>query len=206
VLTKSTRRFILDEREAITRLKRGDIGGLESLVGLYQVRAVRTAYLITQDRALAEDVVQAAFLRAYQQIDHFDSSRPFAPWFIRSVVNAAIQAARRAERQTSLDIPIAEGDLSLADLLPDPSPNPDEGHEKGELQEAVWAALKKLPPEQRAAVVLRYYLDLSEAEMADEMNAPPGTIKWRLHTARKQLRVLLGALRGKPAPGWKEGA
>jgi RNA polymerase sigma-70 factor (ECF subfamily) len=195
----------LDEREAITCLKRGDIGGLESLVGLYQVRAVRTAYLITQDRALAEDVAQAAFLRVYQHIDQFDPSRPFAPWFLRSVVNASIQAAKRRERQTSLDVPVAESDLTLADLLPDSSATLDERLEASELQEAVREALKKLSPEQRAAVVQRYYLDLSEAEMADEMNVPPGTVKWRLFTARKQLRVLLGALRGKPAPGWKEG-
>ncbi|MEO8609830.1 MAG: sigma factor [Chloroflexota bacterium] len=66
----------MNENQAIKRLKRGDINGLETLVRQHQVRAVRTAYLITQDRALAEDVVQAAFVRAYQHIDQFDVSRP----------------------------------------------------------------------------------------------------------------------------------
>lgn len=183
------------EREAIRRLQRGDISGLTTLVRRYQVQAVRAAYLITQDRQLAEDVVQAAFLRAYQHIEQFDPERPFAPWFYRSVVNAAVQTARRSQRQISLD----EGEeVILADLLPDPSPGLDETAEAEEIQQTVRQALRQLSPEQRAAVVMRYYLDLSEAEMAAEMQVPPGTIKWRLHNARKQLRLLL---RGKP--GWE---
>lgn len=197
----------MNEGEAINRLKRGDINGLETLVRRHQVRAVRTAYLITQDRALAEDVAQAAFLRAYQRIHQFNASRPFAPWFMRSVVNAAIQAAQDGKRQESLDDTVQghESDFTFADLIPDVAPGLDEMVEQTEVQQAVWAALQKLPPDQRAAVVLRYYLGLDEAEMSDQMNVPPGTIKWRLHAARKQLRGWLDAFRGKPAPGWKEG-
>lgn len=65
-----------DERRAIARLKQGDIGGLEELVKSHQTRAMRAAYLIVRDRALAEDVVQDAFVRAYEKIAHFDESRP----------------------------------------------------------------------------------------------------------------------------------
>lgn len=183
------------EREAIRRLQRGDISGLATLVRRYQVQAVRAAYLVTQDCQQAEDVVQAAFLRAYQRIEQFDPERPFAPWFYRSVVNAAVQTARRSQRQVSLD---GGEEITLADLLPDPSPAPDETIEAVEMQQAVRQALQQLSPEQRAAVVMRYYLDLSEAEMAAEMQVPPGTIKWRLHNARKQLRFLL-----RSKPGWE---
>jgi RNA polymerase sigma-70 factor, ECF subfamily len=197
----------LDEREAITRLKRGDISGLETLVKSHQVKAVRTAYLITQDRRLAEDVVQAAFLRAYERFDQFDTARPFAPWFMRSVANAAIQAAQRSERQHSLDREVQNGDdaVTFADLIPDAAPGLDETVERAEMQQAVWQALQKLPPEQRAAVVLRYYVGLGEDEMSAQMDVPPGTVKWRLHAARKQLRGLLEPFLGKPAPDWKEG-
>lgn len=180
----------MDERTAIARLQRGDIGGLEVLVERYQVKVVRTAYLITHDHALAEDTAQAAFLRAYQRIDQFDARRPFAPWLLRIAANAAIEAARRRERQLSLD-DYAGGDTSFADLLPDTGPGPLDAAEASELRDAVWAALRQLPPEQRAAVVLRYYLDLSETEIAEQTGSPPGTIKWRLHAARRQLRALL---------------
>jgi RNA polymerase sigma-70 factor (ECF subfamily) len=184
----------MEEREAIARLKRGDIGGLEALVRQYQVQAVRTAYLIARDRALAEDIVQAAFLRAYERIGQFDAGRPFGPWFLRSVINDAVKAAARRERQVSLEASPEREGTSLADLLADPSPGPADLAEAAETRQAVWAALGRLPPAQRAAIVLRYYLGLSEAEMADELACPPGTVKWRLHAARKRLRALLRPL------------
>ena len=88
----------MNEHQAIARLKRGDIDGLETLMQLHQVRAVRTAFLITRDRALAEDVVQAAFVRVYERIAQFDSNRVFEPWLLRIVTNDAVKAATRRER------------------------------------------------------------------------------------------------------------
>ncbi|MDY6875307.1 MAG: RNA polymerase sigma factor [Chloroflexota bacterium] len=174
----------MEEQEAIARLKRGDVGGLEPLVRKYQVQAVRTAYLITRDRALAEDIVQAAFLRAYERIGQFDAGRSFGPWFLRSVVNDAVKSVSRGKRQISLETD------SLAGLLADPNPGPAQIAEAADLRQKVWDALGKLPPAQRAAIVLRYYLGLSEAEMAEQLACPPGTVKWRLHAARKRLRPL----------------
>ena len=78
----------MDEKQAIQRLKIGDIGGLEFLVTRHQVKAVRTAYLITRDAALAEDIVQDSFLQAYRSIGSFDRTHPFELWFMRNVVNA----------------------------------------------------------------------------------------------------------------------
>lgn len=187
----------MEEQKAVARLKRGDIGGLEALVRKYQVQAVRAAYLITRDRALAEDIVQSAFLRAYERIGQFDTRRPFGPWFLRSVINDAVKVAARRERQVSLETDSDEeenDEASLAEFLADPGPGPDDLVEAAEVRQTVWVALGKLPPAQRAVIVLRYYLDLSEAEMADELACPPGTIKWRLYAARKRLRTLLRPL------------
>ena len=188
----------MEEQKAIARLKRGDIGGLEALVRKYQVQAVRTAYLITRDRALAEDIVQAAFLRVYERIGQFDTKRPFGPWFLRSVVNDAIKAATRHEHQVYLEDGSEGEGMSLTDLLVDPSPGPADLAEAAETRQAIWSALGKLPPAQRAVIVLRYYLGLSEAEMADELACPLGTVKWRLHAARKRLRALLRPLWSTP--------
>ena len=84
----------MDDLQAIQRLKDGDIGGLETLVGRYQAKAVRTAFLITQDETLAEDVAQDTFVRIYHRINHFDPSRPFEPYLLRSVVNAAERCSK----------------------------------------------------------------------------------------------------------------
>jgi RNA polymerase sigma-70 factor, ECF subfamily len=193
----------MDEREALARLKRGDINGLETLVKAYQVQAVRAAYLVTRDRAQAEDIVQAAFLRIYQRFDQFDMRRPFAPWFMRVVVNDALKVVTR-HRQLSLESNSTENQLSLEDLLPDSSPSPADLVEDAEMRQAVWDALGNLSPEQRAAIVLRYYLDLSEREMAEALTLPRGTIKWRLHAAREHLRTLLRPLHNADVEAYDE--
>ncbi len=183
-----------NEREAIARLKQGDIGGLETLVQLYQTPALHTAYIISRDHALAEDIVQAAFLRAYECIHQFDAARPFRPWFLRSVVNATLRACANRGQQVSLD---ASDDDELADL-PSADPGLDELLIAAATDEAVWATMTQLSPAQRAVVVMRYYLDMNEAEMAQNLNCPPGTIKRRLYDARQRLRRLLPAWVGRP--------
>lgn len=180
----------MQEHQAIARMKRGDISGLDSLVKRHQVQALRTAMLITRDKQLAEDVVQNAFIRAYQKIDQFDASKPFAPWFMRSVANAALQAVKKKERTLSLQVEVADG-LTFEDLLEDFDNHPDDQLEAKERQQIIKKALDKLTPEQRMAVVMRYFLDMSEQDMSSALDTPKGTIKWRLHESRKRLRGLL---------------
>jgi RNA polymerase sigma-70 factor (ECF subfamily) len=175
----------MQESEAISRLKRGDSSGLEGLVMLYQGQALRVAYLTTRDYALAEDVVQASFLRAYERIDQFDSARPFGPWFLRSVINRAISAARSLPGQ-SLDLQ-ADDEMEL----PSPDPGLLEMLESAETKSEILSALDKLPPKERAAIVMRYYLDWDDAEVSQRLSVPPGTVRRRLHDARRRLRRLL---------------
>jgi RNA polymerase sigma-70 factor (ECF subfamily) len=184
----------MDERQAIARLKAGDIAALDTLVELFYVRAVRAAFLVTRDRPLAEDVVQTAFLRAYERIAQFDSARPFAPWFLRVVVNDAVKAVTRRPTLALDAIEVAESTLL------DPGPDPLRRLEQAETEAAVQAALDALPPEQRAAIVLRYYLGLTEPQIAAAQAVPPGTVKWRLHAARRRLRGLLAPLRPTSPP------
>jgi RNA polymerase sigma-70 factor (ECF subfamily) len=177
----------MEEAETIQRLQHGDIAALETLVRRYQVQAARAAYLVVRDRALAQDVVQSAFARLHERLGRFDHQRPFAPWFLRLVLNDATKMAVRRSREVRLDDG-AEGDASGAI---DPGIGPERAWEQAETAEEVWAALARLAPAQRAAVVQRYYLGLSEAEMAACLDCPPSTIKSRLHAARERLRLLL---------------
>ncbi len=181
----------MDEREANERLQHGDVGGLELLVRQYQVRAVRTAYLVTRDLTLAQDIVQAAFVKAYERIGQFDARRSFGPWFLTAVLHDALKVAKKRARELSLE-GMGEDDLHpRAESLVDGRPGPDALWEQAETAAEVWAALGRLVPHQRAAVVARYFLGLSEAEMAAALACPPSTVKWRLHAARQRLRVLL---------------
>jgi RNA polymerase sigma-70 factor (ECF subfamily) len=182
----------MDDIEAIRRLKSGDIGGLEILVARYQQKAVQTAYLITHDEQLAEDVAQDTFVRIYQGIRRVDETRPFAPYLLRSVVNNALNAGEKTARWVQIG---AGTDIeSVVDLLLQAA-STEEAAEAARLKGEVAAALKALPPRQRAVIVQRYYLGMSEKEMAESLSAAPGTVKWLLNNARIRLRGLLGAER-----------
>jgi RNA polymerase sigma-70 factor (ECF subfamily) len=181
----------VDEKRAIARLKKGDISGLETLVYKYQLQAIRTVGLITGDGAMAEDIVQSAFIRVAERISQFDDRRLFWPWFLRSVIHDAIKAANRQKRLVSLDADENEESIDLVD----PMPCPEEIIERAETTRAVQSALERIPPNQRAVVVMRYYLGMSEAEIAEALHGPIGTVKWWLHAARQRLLRMLSPLR-----------
>lgn len=177
----------MDDHEAIRRLKTGQIGGLEVLVNRYQVGAIRAAFLITHDQALAEDVVQETFIRLYQRIRHFDVTRPFKPYLMRSVVNASLNAIRRDAKLVSL-----EADTTSLEILLEHAASVESQVEYNQLSGEILQALSKLSPRHRAVIVQRYYLEMSEQEMAQALDTAPGTIKWLLNAARTRLRELLG--------------
>ena len=182
----------LDERTAISQMQRGDIRGLDALMRAYQVQAIRAAYLVTHDLPLAEDIVQSAFIRAYERIGQYDVSRPFGPWFLRSVVNSAITASNRRKRHVSFDDVVSNETTSANGFL-DPDSGPETRLLGAETRTEVWAAIDSLSPSQRAAIVLRYYLELPEAETAQRLGVPAGTVKSRLSIARGRLRAVFSS-------------
>jgi RNA polymerase sigma-70 factor (ECF subfamily) len=190
--TKSAEKRVDESRLAVQRLKRGDIGGLEALFGRHQVRAVRTAFLILQDEAAAQDVVQETFLRIYQKIHYFDETQSFEPYLLRSVVHAALNAARHSNKIVPFD-----HDLMEIESLLQGSDSPETQVEANERSQQILAALARLSPRQRAVIVQRYYLEMSEHEMAVSLQAAPGTVKWLLNAARTRLRDLLHSLRSE---------
>ncbi len=171
----------MNECAAITRLKQGDVAGLEYLVQTHQLNALRRAYLIVHDHHLAQDIVQNAFLRVYERIHTFDQTRPFAPWLSTIVANLALNTLRTKET-AELDDELPSLDWSVEATMMQAKTNTEILH-----------ALRQLSPEQRVAIVQRYFLDMSERDMAEQANCAPGTIKWRLHHAKKRLRELLSA-------------
>jgi RNA polymerase sigma-70 factor, ECF subfamily len=181
----------MEERQAIARLQNGQLIGLEYLVEKYQVQAVQAAGLILLDRAAAEDIVQKAFISLVENIHQFDAERPFKPWFFRSVVNASIKAANRQKRQISLNQPQNQQKVPLEEVLADTDPLPEVWLEEKENRQRLQQAIDQLPPNQRAVIVMHYFLELSESDMAEEMDRPKSTIKYWLRTARMQLIKLL---------------
>ncbi|HXN04660.1 MAG TPA: sigma-70 family RNA polymerase sigma factor [Candidatus Acidoferrum sp.] len=174
----------MTDSEAVQALQHGDQRGLEALVGRHELRALRTAYHVTRDPESAKDVVADAFLSVFEHIDGCDPDRPFEPWLLRIVVNRAISITRRVNRYQKV--------LSLLRRAP-------EGHDpeaevlRNELHSLLAEALRSLPAQERAALSLRYFLDLDEREIAKSLDWPLGTVKTRLHRGRAHLRKKLEA-------------
>ena len=174
----------MTDSEAVQALQRGDQRGLEALVERYELRALRSAYHVTRDPESAKDVVADAFLAVFEHIDGCDPGRPFEPWLLRIVVNRAISITRRVNRYQKA--------LSLLRRGPERN-DPEDEVLRNELHSALAEAVRSLPAEERAALSLRYFLDLGEAEIAASLGWPPGTVKTRLHRGRAHLRKKLEA-------------
>jgi RNA polymerase sigma-70 factor (ECF subfamily) len=186
----------MEDQSAISRLKRGELNGLETLVNRYQARAVHAAYLILGDRSLAEDIVQMAFIKVAERIDQFDIERPFAPWFFRIVVNDALKLAKKQKRNVSLERQVDETTRQVAMGLTNPEPEPEQLVMIKESRQVVLKAIQSLPPGQRAVIVMRYFFDMSMRDMSTETGRPLSTIKWWLRDARKRLRRLIKTPQG----------
>ena len=177
----------MDEFQAIALLKQKNLAGLEPLIERYHLQAIRTSYLILQDADLAEDIVQIAYLQAAEKISQLRSPT-FGGWFLKIVINLSIKAAIRQKRTTLLPSTEDEGIHSIQSWLLDPGPSPEEQVLATEQKTKVWQALTRLNPQERAAVVMKYFLEMSEAEITRELHSPLSTIKWRLYSAREKLR------------------
>lgn len=107
---------------------------------------------------------------------------------MRSVVNAAVKIMQKSARQIEVG---DEADESVLVELAARVESVESQVESGEVQDQIWEAMRKLSPRQRAVIVQRYFLEMSEKEMAEESGAAVGTVKWLLNAARERLRGLL---------------
>ena len=152
----------------------------------YQGVATRTAYVIAGQEADAQDAAQAGFVKAYYALDRFDPTRPFRPWLLKIVANEARNRRRAAGRRAGLELRLAE------DRPGDAAPSPEGAVLASEPRAALVRALNQMKEEDRVVIAYRYFLDLSEAEMAAALGVARGTVKSRLSRALKRLRAVLG--------------
>jgi RNA polymerase sigma-70 factor (ECF subfamily) len=166
------------DHELIERARRGDAAAYGDLVRRYEGIALRTACAVGCDPSEAEDAAQDAFVKAYAALDRFRSGAPWRPWILRIVANEARNRRRAAGRRAHLATRAAHAEAVLE------VPAPEGGFSDGPLA----AALARLEPAHREVVVLRYLLDLPEAECAAVLDCRKGTVKSRLSRAMARLR------------------
>lgn len=186
----------MDETEAIRRCQRGDMAGLDPLVARYETGALRLAYLLTGDHALAEDITQDSFIQVFRVMGQFDAERPLAPWLYRIVTNMARERlrSRRRLREVRLDdAPAADGAgaETLAYTLRAPTTDPAVRVARMEERDAILDALGALTQRQREAIILRYYLNLGDRECAAVAGCREGAFRVRLHDGLRALKLVI---------------
>jgi RNA polymerase sigma factor (sigma-70 family) len=176
-----------DEAQLVLRARHGDATAFGALVDAFAEVAFRTAYLVTGDAAEAEDATQEAFVKAYRAIDRFHEGSPFRPWLLRIVGNTARNRRRSATRRVGLRL------RAQAEAATSPTtPSPEVGALRDERRRALLDAVNALSADERLVIAGRYFLDLSEVEIAELTGVARGTVKSRLFRARQRLAQTLG--------------
>ena len=183
------------DAELIDRARRGDVMAYEELVRRHQAVAIRTAHLFAPDGD-AEDAVQEAFVKAYGALGRFRAGSPFRPWLLRIVANEARNRRRSAGRRADLVLRSAE--VRRPD---DAAPSPESAILADEQRRWLLAGVNALRDDDRAVIAARYFLELSEAEAAEILGLPRGTVKSRLSRALARLREGLAPAGGGPSHG-----
>ena len=168
------------ETELVARARRGDEEAWVELVGATQEAVFRLAYLLLADAADAEDVAQETFVRAFRSIGRFDIERPLRPWLLSITTNLA----RNRKRSLGRYFAALRRAYSSVELS---TPNGERSEQAWEAQ-TLWKAVRRLHGAEQEVVYMRYFLEMSEAEMAVALNVAAGTVKSRLHRAIKHLR------------------
>ncbi|NJO84534.1 MAG: RNA polymerase sigma factor [Blastochloris sp.] len=169
----------------LQRVTRGDLDALEQLFSAYQRQVFQFAHGITRDAETAEEVLQDVFYRLYTHVTHIDQTLPLLPWLYRVTANLSYNRARRRHLWTEPFHAVAER------LLTPTRRSPEHLAEQHELQLIVRQMLDGLSPNHRAVLILYYLNDYSIQEIAHILDNPEGTIKSRLHHARKLLKERL---------------
>jgi RNA polymerase sigma-70 factor, ECF subfamily len=184
---------LTEELQLVQAAKSGDVSAFEDLVKRYDRNVFRIAQHITQNREDAEDVVQDAFLKAYQNLGQFQGQSKFYTWLVRIAVNEALMRLRRRrpERMVSLDEDVKTEDDSVPREVADWSPNPEQQYSQAELKDILTRTIQGLPPSFRTVFVLRDVEGLSTEEAAEALDLSIPAVKSRLLRARLQLRERL---------------
>jgi RNA polymerase sigma factor (sigma-70 family) len=176
------------EDELLDRARKGDAGAYGALVEMHQEIAFRIAYTVLGDAAEAEDAVQEAFVKAYRALGRFRRGSPFRPWLLRIVGNEARNRARaRGRRERLARLAVAQ------DVSGGAAPPPEAEVLESERREELFAALARLGPDERLAVVGRFFLGLTDREAASALGVRRGAVKMRVFRALERLRDELEA-------------
>ena len=177
------------DEEIVERVKRGETALYEILMRRYNQRIYRVVRSILREDGETEDVMQDAYISAYEHLHQFRGEAPFSTWLTRIAANEALHRLRLRKRLVSIDDTEWEGDGPMNPM--ERSPDPEQSASISELGDLLEEALLDLPQPLRVVVMLRDVEEMSTAETAAVLDLTEENVKVRLHRARRQARKWL---------------
>lgn len=180
----------MSDEEAIARVLAGNTASFEVLMRRYNQRLYRTARAILRDDLLAEDLVQEAWVRAYQHLKDFAGRASFSTWVLRIAVNEGLARLRTGQRYAERRQEINAQGAGM-DRFISPVPDPEQQASASEIRVLLEQLIDGLPDANRAVFMLRDVEGLSTADAAEVLSITEDNVKVRLHRARTALRDML---------------
>lgn len=184
----------LSDAEIVARVRAGETALFELVMRRYNQRLYRVARAILRDDEEAEDVIQQAYVNAYEHLDQFAERAAFSTWLTKIAAHEAMARARRRARTAASAVSLDATSESGEDVMrsvPASDPSPEQQAFVGELRGLLESAIDALPEAYRTVFVLREVEGLSTAETAACLDVSEEVVKTRLHRAKAQLRDLL---------------
>ncbi|MGD6834428.1 RNA polymerase sigma factor SigW [Sutcliffiella halmapala] len=179
-------------KKRIKQIKKGDQDAFGEIVEIFKDKIFQLVYRMTGNAHEAEDVAQEAFIRAYININSYDTNRKFSTWLYRIATNLTIDRIRKKKPDYYLDAEVAGTDgLTMYSQVAADIALPEEEVESMELQGEIQKQILKLPDKYRSVIVLKYIDELSLIEISEILEIPVGTVKTRIHRGREALRQQL---------------
>ncbi|QKS69824.1 RNA polymerase sigma factor SigW [Paenalkalicoccus suaedae] len=179
-------------KKIVAEVKKGNQDAFAELMDLYKDKVYHIAYRMLGNSHEAQDVAQEAFLRAYTNIDSYDTNRKFSTWIFRIATNLSIDRIRKKKPDFHLEDQVAgTEDLDYHSQFAADEDLPEDQVVQLEMQEWVQQEIMELPPKYRSAIILKYIEDLSLKEISEILNLPVATVKTRIHRGREALRKRL---------------
>ena len=176
------------DEEVVERVKGGETALYEILMRRYNQRLYRVTVAILRDGPEAEDVMQDAYVRAYEHLDQFEGRAPFASWLTRIAVHEALARIRQRGHYEPLD-ETEDGEISMKTV--DTTPDPEQNASHSETSELLEAAVLGLPEPYRTVVMLRDVEEMSTKDAAEVLELSEENVKVRLHRAHAMMRSWL---------------
>jgi RNA polymerase sigma-70 factor (ECF subfamily) len=185
----------LSDEEVVTRVLAGETGMFEIIMRRHNQLLYRVARAILRNDGEAEDVMQDAYVRAYEHLDQFAAKAKFSTWLTRIAVHEALSRQRRGNRYQELE-PMSEREGDPMDRFASLAPDPEQQASNSEVRRLLEEAVEKLPDAYRTIFILRDIEEMSTTDAADVLEITEDNVKVRLHRARALLRKSLYARAG----------